>query len=323
MRYSIIGDIHCTLNNLEEVNELFDITEQLGNPTILLGDVLDTKAIVRSECLNLIYKKISESKCHFFIIIGNHDYHNLDCLSHALLPLRSLPNVTLIEKLEEISEGLYAIPYISDTEVLLETLSKIPEDHTLLGHFEITSFDYGNGLLCTENSKAVNKQAFSRFKKVISGHFHKYQEVDNITYLGTPFSHSFGESNQDKYIAILENSNLELIKTSFPQHITVTLNKDSDLNLTLRDSNYNRIIIQGTELEVKSIKEEILSLIPPKTKIIEDIKELKDESNTPITPNMDVVSKWTTWAESVVKYPEDVILLGASILKECKNREEG
>src|SRR5882724_7541363 len=96
-KFTVIGDIHCTLNNLDKVNQLFDSIEKLHNPTILLGDLLDTKSIIRSECLNLYYKRLQDSKLQFTILCGNHDLIRQDQEASSLEPLKALPNVTIVD----------------------------------------------------------------------------------------------------------------------------------------------------------------------------------------------------------------------------------
>ena len=59
-------------------------------------------------------------------------------------------------------------------------------------------------------------------KLFIVGHYHKFQKNENILYLGTPYSHSFGEANQKKYILIVDQD-LDFIETSqfLPQHYKI------------------------------------------------------------------------------------------------------
>ena len=62
MKFTIVGDPHAKPGNLNKINHLFDMVETLGNTVIWLGDFLDTKEIIRGKCLNLIHRRLSESK---------------------------------------------------------------------------------------------------------------------------------------------------------------------------------------------------------------------------------------------------------------------
>jgi hypothetical protein len=46
MKYSLVADIHAQNTNLDKVGKVFDLVEDLGNPVIILGDLLHTKAIM-------------------------------------------------------------------------------------------------------------------------------------------------------------------------------------------------------------------------------------------------------------------------------------
>jgi DNA repair exonuclease SbcCD nuclease subunit len=181
---------------------------------------------------------------------GNHDYFNLDeCTDHSLEVFSHLPNVILIEK-PTLIDGVWFVPYIHSKEELNKVLSEIPAGSVIVGHFEIKGFDYGNGFICPDGTP---KHSFKKFKKVLSGHFHKYDEKGNIVFIGTPFSKNFGESNQDKFIGIydvLENE-LELVKTSFPKHVTIEIDVSKKGEIPeLSDSDYNRVILKGSAAEI-------------------------------------------------------------------------
>lgn len=313
-KYTIVGDPHCTVSNLPKIEELFSKVEELGNNVIILGDLLDTKSIVRSECLNFYYEYFKKSSLNFIILVGNHDYHNLECKQHSLNTLK-LPNVTIVDKLT-IIDNLAFIPYIHDKAVLKETLNSIPEGTVLFGHLDITGFDYGNGFICEEG---LSLEDFSKFKMVISGHFHKPSVKGNIEYVGTPFSHSFGESNQVKHLLELSlpTLNKNYIKTNLPRHITLNIKEgESSETIDFNTEDYIRLIIEGSEAFIKESKNN-LEALPKSVKIIE--KLIKDIDNSLIMDEeLDNLSKFKYWAKHIKKLDEETVDLGLQILGNLK-----
>lgn len=217
----IVGDEHNTARNLERTNQLYDGVEALGRPVIHLGDTFHTKEKVSSKTQNLIYKKLKESKLNHIYLVGNHDWHSLECKEHSLEVLKELPNVEIVDSPRIISvdnKSCLFMPYYHDLNAFKADLKKYGKDRDILFmHQGVTGFDYGNGFIAVDE---LDFAAVGGFKKVISGHFHKYQNKGNLVYLGTPHSNDFGESNQTKYIAILRDLELELMETGFPRHMT-------------------------------------------------------------------------------------------------------
>src|SRR6185436_20099964 len=180
--------------------ELFKLVEQQKLPTIWLGDLLDTKEVIRGKCLNTAVEYFRTSK-----------------LSH---------NVLVVDKPFNF-QNIVMVPYIHDKTKLKTILTQFENTEvTLIGHLELSNFDFGNGHVCTNG---LSFSDVAGFKRVISGHFHKYQTKGNLTYLGTPFSHSFGEANQTKYLATYDSVTdvLDIFETPFHRHISFEFNCDN------------------------------------------------------------------------------------------------
>lgn len=313
-KYTIVGDPHCTVSNLPKIRDLFKSIESIGNDVIILGDLLDTKSIVRSECLNFYYDYFKNSKLNFIVLVGNHDYHNLECLDHSLKTL-NLPNVKIVDELYSINNFNF-IPYIHDREKLKSIINQLPNESILIGHLDILGFDYGNGFICEDG---INKDDFKKFKKVISGHFHKPATLNNIEYVGTPFSHSFGESNQEKHLLILHTETLdcEYIKLDFPRHITLNIKEGSEaINIPFTDKDIIRVIIEGSESFITQTKNELISL-PKSVKIIEKLIENIDNSLV-VDEELDNLSKFKYWAKEIKNIDTETLNLGLEILKGIK-----
>lgn len=321
-KFTIIGDPHATHKNLDKINTLFDLVEDLGQEAIWLGDFLDTKEVIRGKCLNLLYERFKQSKLDHIVLIGNHDWFNLECEDHALKVLKELPNITIVDEPTLCYDMLF-LPYNHDPKTIKKWL-KNTDAKTVFGHFDICGFDYGNGFMCEEG---LSVKDFKKFNLVVSGHFHKFQQQDNLVYLGTPFSHSFGESNQDKYIAIfdkdkkIDNDNephlcngLELIRTPFPSHITIEIDCDDEnpSMLGYQENDIVRVIYKGSKENIETYKNK--SHFPEGTKIIEKPND-EYANTTVIDETLDNVVKFQQFANDVKQLDVETVKLGTQILE--------
>jgi hypothetical protein len=326
MKFTVIGDIHATLKDRDKVNHLFDIIEEMGNPTILLGDLLDNKAIIRAECLNLYYKRFKESKLDFIVLVGNHDLISLDSTEHSLETLKELKNVTVVDS-PVVLEGMYFVPYIHDLKRCKEVIYR-PNGvrfglGTLFIHQGIVGYDYGNGYLAEDG---MTKHDIMNYSRIIAGHFHKFQQENNLehalkqkgslTFLGTPYSNSYGESDQIKYIATYDSEidELKLIETDFPKHKTIEVNfKDTTNLLNLNNKDIYRLILTGTQAEIDSFPKEMYSGMKIVEKPIDDF-----ETNVAIDETSDNTQQFEKWARDIKQLDEETINIGLEIVRSCK-----
>jgi hypothetical protein len=200
--------------------------------------------LIRGKCLNTIYRRVSKSNLKYTFLIGNHCWFNLECKEHSLEPLKALPNVVIVDE-PLVLDGIACIPYTHDLEKLDAIISNLPRI-PFFAHIDAPGFDYGNGAI---SERGISLDKLRSFPIVISGHYHKYQKRGNLVYLGTPISHSFGESNQDKYIGIFDSNNhkLELLEQNFPKHITLTIDCDDPTDLPEIGNDYYRVLLTGSE----------------------------------------------------------------------------
>lgn len=317
-RFTIIGDPHITHKSLDRAAALFELVEAVGLPTIWMGDFLDTKEVIRGKCLNALIDYLAASKLQHIVLIGNHDWFNLECQAHSLEALKLLPNVKIVDSPEVIHDMLF-LPYIHERTKLEETLTRFRGlTPVLFAHLEVTHFDFGNGHICTTG---LPVEALKGFKRVISGHFHKYQEAGNLTYIGTPFSHSFGETNQTKYLGMYdtETNELKLAETPFPKHLTLEVDCDRDSTLapglSFSAEDFHRIILTGTQANIDKFQRECYSELNAKW-----ISRPSDDvvNNVTIDETVSNESQFSKWATEIRHMDEETLQLGLQILEACK-----
>lgn len=328
-KLTIIGDPHITHKSLDRGAHLFYETEQRGLTCIWLGDFLDTKEVIRGKCLNFLYDQLSASSLNHIVLVGNHDWFNLECQDHSLRTLQDLKNVEIIDKPTRMGNMLF-VPYMHDLEKLRAVLNEYRnQDLVLVGHLEISNFDFGNGHVCT---KGLTLEDVAGFKRVISGHFHKYQTEGNLTYLGTPFSHSFGETDQTKYLGTYdtETDELTIDETPFPKHITKEFNCDL-LNERCEhwlfdptpgyEKNFYRVILTGTQANIDRFPRFMYDEGGTNGKLnIKWITRPSDhaENSIEIDETVSNEAQFTKWATTVRKLDDETVKLGLQILEACR-----
>lgn len=321
---TVCGDPHVTPASIDKAAILFDIFEDIGNDVIILGDLFEFKEIVRGQCMNFVMDKIKRSKLHYIILVGNHDWFNLDCKDHSLRPLKELPNVTIVDKpmaMNLDSRAALFLPYFDNIEALKKELQEAEAGGTdfVFMHQGVVGFDYGNGHMADGNGHGeMTADIVSGFLRVISGHFHKYAEEGNLTFLGTPYSHTFGETDQTKYLAVLRphENEFELIETPFPRHRTlnIDLSKKSaiaNLKKVLKDSKDEfRVILTGTEMQIKAVDQKEFSSV----KFLEDATDSGQVEDVKLSETDSNEKKFLTWAKDIKQLDEETIALGLELL---------
>ncbi|PWU06078.1 MAG: hypothetical protein C5B47_08085 [Verrucomicrobia bacterium] len=319
--WTLCGDPHAANDNLEKIGKLFDKFEELGNPVIILGDLFDTKEVISGKTLNFVFDRIKRSLLKFVILTGNHDWFNRDCLDHSLQIFKALPNVTVVDEVTNIGSFAVAAPYFDDVKALKKQLPRAKEaaGKLLFMHQGVAGFDYGNGKIATgkEHGEAA-ADAFRHFKLVISGHFHKFAKDGKLVFLGTPFSHTFGEADQEKVLGILNDETFELtyVPTNLPQHWDVRWDISNgdrlfELDKIVDEFNHWRVFLSGTEAQIGAFPKERYE----RAKFIDDPIDVAqiDDSNIRDTDSNE--EKFVTWATEIKKLPDSTILEGLEILK--------
>jgi DNA repair exonuclease SbcCD nuclease subunit len=320
--WTVSGDPHADNNNIEKIGMLFDIWEEIGNPVLILGDLFDTKEIIRGKIFNYVRMRIRQSKLHFFIMVGNHDWFNLDCLEHSLESFKDLPNVTIIDKPTLIGTTLL-MPYYQDIAAFKKALQDLAfaEAEVLFMHQGIIGFDYGNGHVADGNGHGeMDFTVTVRFRKVYSGHFHKFATQGNLMFLGTPFTQDFGESDQTKYLGVFDTATgeMELAETPFPRHRTLGLTLSGNyiddsqcLMGFIDDHNYWRVRLEGTEAQILSFDQAAWKNV----KFLEEPTDADQVENSNIKDTDSNPQKFMVWAKEIKGLDDATIAEGLEILQ--------
>ena len=299
------SDLHGNLKNLDAFSIVIRKALQEARnrycPLVIAGDLNDTKAILRAEFVNFLVK---EFKAHedvkIIIIIGNHDLLNhFNNLEHSLEFLKILENVTIIDRSSKIFEESlewYAIPYCHQNSEILEELAiaKSKGYKKIIFHQGIMGAKQSEYLV---DKSSISLQDLKDFDIVLTGHYHTSQKLGNAFYFGSPFSVTFAEANQDKYIWYVEDGEefkMTPIKTEARRHIQVIWEEGKELEL----NNYTKNDI--IKIVAKGSKDFCLSVNK------EELKEKYGLENLQVTTDIQNKMKRRVEAENINK-PMEVI----------------
>lgn len=259
----LISDIHFTLTTLELAKKALTMAKdkafELKVPLIICGDTLDNKAIMRAECVNALLDILSYTPYNYvetLILVGNHDLLNEKGAEHSLRFLDT--HCCIVDKpIFNSSLELYLVPYIGDKILLQEVLSKIPKGSTIIMHQGVQSAYMGHYV---QDKTSLPKESFEGYR-VISGHYHKSQDIecgDSLyTYVGNPYTLSYGEAlDGPKGFKLLnEDNSLTFIPTNLRKHIVLERTQ-YDLLDPVPDYNMGDLVhlkVTGSAIELENL----------------------------------------------------------------------
>lgn len=264
-----ISDVHYSLPNLaladNAVRQAIAYAHRERVPLIIAGDLHDTKALLRGECVNRMIETFTYAEnmgVETIVLIGNHDLINEKAKAHSL---EFLSMYTTIVREPVVYKDMYFIPYQSTSTAFEEALAYAPpECKTLVIHQGVREADMGG--FVTDYS-AIPKSWLANYRTV-SGHYHRAQDIkcgeikDNqvgyFSYLGSPYTMSFAEAKDGKkgYCILYDNGELEMFSTNLRKHIVVETTTDNLAELQLpeyREGDLLWLKVSGPPLDLTHI----------------------------------------------------------------------
>lgn len=228
----LISDVHYNLNTLEladaAVNQAVNKANEFGVPLIVAGDLHDTKANMRAECVNKMIHTFARAKTQVYLLRGNHDSVNEKSYMHALDFLAPYAAIIWSESSNVTApEGIYFIPYQHDSDNCRALIAKAQKTDVLIMHQGLRGSSSGEYI---QDKSAINYEDVSDFR-VISGHYHTRQdiktgqaregEVGLFSYIGNPYTLNFAEANDPEkgYQILMNDGTLEFVPTNLRRHV--------------------------------------------------------------------------------------------------------
>ena len=268
MKICILNDTHCGTRNSSEIflnnadifysETLFPyLLEHDIKHIVHLGDYFDNRKFINFKALNRnrhsFLDKLREYGITMDIIPGNHDvfYKNTndlnslkELLGHYMNEVNIVMKPTVMD-FDGFKFGL--LPWITpeNKDESMDFIANCKCDW-LGAHLELGGFDMMRGI---QNHGGMDHKIFSRFERVLSGHYHTKSTQDNITYLGTQLELFWSDAHDPKFFHILDTAARELTPiqnnhTVFKKIVYNDTETDyNDYNVSECDNKFVKIVV--------------------------------------------------------------------------------
>jgi len=208
----IFSDLHLNERTSEIVfNEVFPglknaVLNESDKLLVCLGDFYHLRYKVDVAIQNKAFDyfhDLNRNGVEVILLVGNHDQIN-EKGDNALTPFSELSNVSVID-MPCIYRKFIWLPYRKDKQILLDYLSTISSG-TIFMHHGIQGFEISNSIL---DINGIDNKQLDKYFMVISGHYHKRQNIRNIFYVGSPYQIDASEANQEKGYMIFTQKHQE------------------------------------------------------------------------------------------------------------------
>lgn len=221
MHFGARNDSPVFLNHFKRFfdSQFFPFVEAHGISNIfILGDILDRRKYININTANFVRRQILEklSRYNVYILAGNHDvYHTntlaINSLDEIIDHRRGTYKFTIITEPMELKftwgKTLW-LPWIcDDNRDKSIALIKSTNAEIALGHLQLKGFEMHKGHVC---ESGIDVELFSKFKSVITGHFHHRSSRHNIHYLGAPYEITWADYDDPRGFHIFDTDTYEL-----------------------------------------------------------------------------------------------------------------
>lgn len=282
--FFVIGDLHIHVTNLDEAALLREFLVATAKERrkdydciVVLGDILDTNNIVRTEAHVFASELLGELSdlAPLLVLMGNHDLQGpLSFLSkiHAFTQLKRWPGTPDASVVFPCGTGVQvvdtepvvfsvrgvpfcALPYIPVGR-FQEALARNPQSskaRAVFCHQEFRGCDIGGGRL------SIVDEVASQFW--VSGHIHEHQRLEGGLYVGTPRQVKIDE-NYFKSVSLVKFQGEEMleerISTNLPPRCHIKTATSEIGNFPVPEYGRVKIELSGTIHENKIAKKHAL-----------------------------------------------------------------
>jgi len=207
-----------------------------------LGDTFDRRKFINFVSLKrgkeFFFDQIEKRGLEYHALVGNHCtyYTNTNEVNSMNLLLGEYNKFHIYEsEPKELTFGstkIMMLPWIAkDNAELCYEAIRNSDAHILMGHLEVQGFEMMKGQVCTHG---MNKDIFSGFEQVYSGHFHHPSSYGNIRYLGSPYEMTWTDYDGDRGFWVLDTETRELERVRNPHRVFHKIEYD-DTDMTVED----------------------------------------------------------------------------------------
>jgi hypothetical protein len=251
MTVLVTADLHLSSNPRDSYrhdfvkNTLPELVVRASPRTlIILGDITDQKDYHSSELVNTIveYLYALSRECPVIIMRGNHDCINPDMPFFGFV--KHIPNITWITHPKALEvRGLGPCCFLPHTrnykrdwkDISFAPFKRDPNCGVIFAHNTFDGADAGHG----RKLSGIPTTVFPKQATVISGDIHLPQTLNQVTYVGAPYTVTFGDSYKPRLLQIgltpSRKIQMQSIPCEGPQKCVVDIKKprkslDLDVN---------------------------------------------------------------------------------------------
>ena len=268
MKIALLNDTHFGCRNdspafIEYQNKFYNdvffpyLEEHNIKTLIHLGDVVDRRKFINHNTAHnfkkVFWNKLEDYDIDTHILIGNHDtyFKNTNDVN-ALQNLNINKGAKIYTRPVDVNfDGLdiLFLPWICDDNHS-DSIYAIDNSTSVIamGHLEIKGFEMHKGHF---NEQGLEKSQFTKFEKVISGHFHKKSDDGRIYYLGTQYEITWSDYKCPKGFHIFDTQTRELERVPNPYRMYKKFyynDKDEDYtnkDLSTFNNSYVKIFVSN------------------------------------------------------------------------------
>ena len=292
----LISDIHYNIHTLPLADAAMRLAitkaNDLNVPLIVAGDLHDTKANLRGECVNAMIETFKLlNSLDSYILRGNHDAINEKSKEHSLMFLQDI--ATIVDEPGWVNVGhknkitINLIPYQHDPEVLKSYLKTLPKESLLIMHQGVQTSNSGHYI---QDKSALPKECFKDFR-VISGHYHTRQDikcgppkkgaVGLFSYIGNPYTLNYAEANDPPkgFQVLMDDGTLAFVPTNLRKHVVYEIDLSNNYHPAIVNHSIHDLIylkVKGTREQLENYKKPFncrLDLIPIEAETSKNVKQ--------------------------------------------------
>ena len=303
MKIALITDTHFgarndNLNFNEYFYKFYDelffpyLRENNITNVIHLGDVMDRRKYISYRIAKDFRERFLDQfdGIQFHMLVGNHDtfYKNTnDVNSLQELVDGKYNNIKVYPAATEVDFDeckILFVPWINvnnmtHTIKMLKTSSA----QICMGHLELSGFEMQKGMVMDHG---WDKEEFSRFDTVMSGHYHHKSDDGQVFYLGTPYEIYWNDWDDPKGFHVFDTETRELERIVNPHKIfskiyydDSTMSYDNHDISQYKDKYVKLVVVNKKDLyQIDKFVDKLLQADCHDVKIVEDFSDL-DASN--------------------------------------------
>ncbi len=303
MKIALITDTHfgARNDNLNFNEYFYKFYEELFFPylrennitnVIHLGDVMDRRKYISYRIAKDFRERFLDQfdGIQFHMLVGNHDtfYKNTnDVNSLQELVDGKYNNIKVYPAATEVDFDeckILFVPWINvnnmtHTIKMLKTSSA----QICMGHLELSGFEMQKGMVMDHG---WDKEEFSRFDTVMSGHYHHKSDDGQVFYLGTPYEIYWNDWDDPKGFHVFDTETRELERIVNPHKIfskiyydDSTMSYDNHDISQYKDKYVKLVVVNKKDLyQFDKFVDKLLQADCHDVKIVEDFSDL-DASN--------------------------------------------